>query len=413
MDLISLHAALFVGAAVVLVALPWPGPGRRLLLLAANFAFLWAFDPLAPAIFLGVSLLGWLAAKRAAAGARLGELLLLGAPLLVPLFLPKLPGLGGGGAAADGGAAGGVANVVGARMAMFIGASYFTLRALHVVLDARRTRKLHLGLFDFLVYNSFFPTTVAGPIERADHFAQSYARLGRPTKDDLQAGVVRLFQGLLKKVVLGGIALAWAAPITSFASAGADGAASMGGPLSSGQAWLALYAIALYAYFDFAGYSDMAIGVARLMGLRLAENFDNPYLRPSIAEFWRGWHLSLSFWIRDYLFLPLCGRSASTVRPHLAALGSMTLCGLWHAPNPGWVLWGFLHGAGLSVHQGWTGWLRKRFALKKKLAGSLPVRVVATALTFNFVALTWVFVAIDPWRLGPSLRYLGLLFGLG
>jgi len=109
-ELIGLHAALFVGAAIVLVALPWPGPGRRLLLLAANFAFLWAFDPLAPAIFLAVSLLGWFAARRAAAGASLGQLLLLGAPLLVPLFLPKLPGLAGGGAAADGSAAQGAAH---------------------------------------------------------------------------------------------------------------------------------------------------------------------------------------------------------------------------------------------------------------------------------------------------------------
>ena len=401
MDLIGLHAALFVAAAVVLVALPWPGPVRRLLLLAANFAFLWSFDPLAPAIFLAVSLLGWFAARRAAAGASVLELVLIGAPLLVPLFLPKLPGLGG---AATGDAAAGVSNVVGARMAMFIGASYFTLRALHVVLDARRTRQVHLGLFDFLVYNSFFPMTVAGPIERADHFQQTYARLGRPTRDDLGVGVVRLFRGLLKKVVLGGIALAWAAPITGFATAA--------GAESAGQAWLALYAITLYAYFDFAGYSDMAIGVSRLMGIRLAENFDNPYLRPSIAEFWRGWHLSLSFWIRDYLFLPMSGRSASAIRPHVAALGSMTLCGLWHAPNPGWVLWGLLHGAGLSVHQAWTVWLRKRFALKKKLASSIPVRVVATAMTFHFVALTWVFVAIDPWRLGPSMRYLGVLFGL-
>ena len=297
-----------------------------------------------------------------------------------------------------------MANVVGARMAMFIGASYFTLRALHVVLDARRTRTLHFGLFDFLVYNSFFPTTVAGPIERADHFALSYARLGRPTRDDLADGVVRIFQGLLKKVVLGGIALAWAAPIAGFASAAR--------PPSSGHAWIALYAITLYAYFDFAGYSDMAIGVARLMGLRLAENFDNPYLRPSIAEFWRGWHISLSFWIRDYLFLPMCGRTASAIRPHVAALCSMTLCGLWHGPNPGWVLWGVLHGAGLSVHQAWTVWLRKHFALKKRLAKSKAVRVVATALTFHFVALTWVFVAIDPLRVMPSMRYLGVLFGL-
>jgi alginate O-acetyltransferase complex protein AlgI len=400
-DLIGLPCAAFVAGVALALALPLPGPAKRALLLAANGAFLWFFDPLAPLLFLATSLLGYGAARLAARGAGAFTLALTCLPLAVPLFLPKLPYFGGSGAAD---AAGNVANVVGARMAMFIGASYITLRALHVVLDARRTRKLHFGLFDFLVYNSFFPTIVAGPIERADHFARTFDRLGRPSPEDLRAGVVRIFQGLLKKVVLGGIALQWAAPITGFHA---------GDALTAGQGWVALYAIALYAYFDFAGYSDLAIGVARLMGLRLAENFDNPYLRPSIAEFWRGWHLSLSFWIRDYLFLPMAGRSASTLRTHLAALGSMALCGLWHAPNPGWVLWGVAHGAGLSVHQAWTVWLRRRFALKKRLAKSLPVRVLATLLTFHFVALTWVLVSIDPWDLRPAWSYLMRLVGLG
>jgi D-alanyl-lipoteichoic acid acyltransferase DltB (MBOAT superfamily) len=412
LDLIGLPCAAFVAAVALAVALPLPAPAKRALLLAANGAFLWFFDPLAPLLFLATSLVGYGAARLAARGAGAFTLLLTCLPLALPLFLPKLPMFGGAaavdatGAAAGAAAAaaGDVANVVGARMAMFIGASYITLRALHVVLDARRTRRVHFGLFDFLVYNSFFPTIVAGPIERADHFARSFDRLGRPSAADLRAGVTRLFTGLFKKVVLGGIALQWAAPITGFES---------GDALSAGQGWLALYAIALYAYFDFAGYSDMALGVGRLMGLRLAENFDNPYLRPSIAEFWRGWHLSLSYWIRDYLFLPMCGRSASALRPHLAAILSMALCGLWHAPNPGWVLWGVAHGAGLSVHQAWTVWLRKRFALKKRLAKSVPVRVVATLLTFHFVALTWVLVSIDPWDLAPAWAYLQRLFGAG
>ena len=411
MDLISLQAVLFVGAAVLAVALPVPMGARRVLLLGANAAFLYLFHPLAPLVFLAVSLLGFGVARMAAAGAATPLLVLAGAPLLLPLFLPKLALFSGAsgsiaGAAAAGEAAG-VGNVVGARMAYFIGASYFTLRALHCVIDARRQRRLHFGLFDFLVYNSFFPTIVSGPIERADHFAQTYGRLGRPSLDDLGAGVVRLFQGLIKKVVLGSIALQWAAPITGFAHT-MGGAAAPG----AGEAWLALYAIALYAYFDFAGYTDLALGVGRLMGIRLAENFDNPYLRPSIAEFWRGWHLTLSFWIRDYLFLPMCGRSASAVRPHLAALGSMTLCGLWHAPNVGWGLWGLAHGAGLSVHQAWTVWLRKRFKLKRRLAGSRAVRVVAVLLTFHFVALTWTLVSIDPNRLSPTLAYLRVLFGM-
>ena len=396
MELISLEALLFLAGCAAAVALPLPAPGRRALLLGFNLAFLWTFHPLAPALFLGVSALGLLGCRLAARGAPTAALVAFGLPLLVPLFLPKLPAFAGGEA--------GIGNVVGARLAMFIGASYFTLRAISAVIESRRHGRVPLAPLDWLAWNSFFPTIVAGPIERADHFARSLDRLGRPTAEDLRAGVARLFIGLVKKLVLGTLAMQWAAPITGFGQPGADAP-------GTGQAWVALYAIALYAWCDFAGYSDMAIGAGRLMGLRLAENFDNPYLRTSIAEFWRGWHLSLSFFIRDYLFLPLCGRSTSKARPHLAALASMTLCGLWHAPNLGWTLWGLCHGAGLSVHQAWTGWLRRRFALKKRLAQSLAVRVVSIVLTFHFVALTWTLVSIDPARLQPTLDYLAILFG--
>jgi alginate O-acetyltransferase complex protein AlgI len=399
LDLISTQALLFVAAVVAVLAVPQPAVSRRALLLVANFAFLYLFDPLAPALFLGVSLAAYFVARLAARGVHGVTLFMLCVPLLAPLFLPKLPIFSGAGETAS------VGNVVGVRLAFFIGASYFTLRALHCVLDARRKGELHLGLFDFLVYNSFFPTMVAGPIERADHFKQTYDKLGRPDAEDIREGFTRLFTGLLKKVVLGGIALSWAEPITNFAQ-------SQGG-LSAGSAWIALYAIALYAWFDFAGYSDMAIGVGRLMGIRLAENFENPYMRTSIAEFWRGWHISLSFWIRDYLFIPMAGRSASAWRPHLAALGSMTLCGLWHGPNLGWGLWGLMHGLGLSVHQAWSARLRKNFRLKKRLANSRIARVLAILLTFHFVALTWTLVSIDTTRIGPTLDYLAVLFGLG
>jgi len=396
-ELISLHAAVFLVAAALAVALPLPKIARRVALLGFNLGFLWSFDPLAPVLFLGISALGLVGCRLAARGAPAGVLALLGLPFLVPLFLPKLPWFVDG--ESD------IGNVVGARMAMFIGASYVTLRSLHTIIEARRQRRVTFGVLDYLTWNSFFPTIVAGPIERADHFALSFERLGRPTGEDLREGAVRMFQGLVKKAVLATLALEWAKPITTFAVEPQG--------LGTGEAWVALYAIALYAWFDFAGYSDMAIGAARMMGIRLAENFDNPYLRTSIAEFWRGWHLSLSFWIRDYLFLPLCGKSKSKVRPHVAAIVSMTLCGAWHAPNVGWTLWGLCHGAGLSVHQGWTGWLRKRFALKKRLAGNWAVRVVAIGLTFHFVALTWVLVSIDPGRIGPTVEYLGVLFGVG
>lgn len=395
MELISLTACAFVAAALAATALPASPAWRRGLLLAFNLAFLASFHPLAPLVFAAAALIGFAAARHAASGAALPLVVLLCAPLVLLLFAPKL---------VDFGAVGAAGNVLGTRALLFIGASYFTMRALHFVIDARRKRALPLGLADYLVWNSFFPTIVAGPIERAQHFARTYARLGRASREDWAEGAWRIFTGLLKRVVLGHLAFAWARPMATFT---ADAA------MTWSEAWVALYAMVFYAYFDFAGYSDLAIGAARLFGIRLAENFDNPYLRPSISEFWQGWHISLSTWIRDYLFLPMCGRSQSAVRPHFAALGSMALCGLWHAPQLGWLLWGLAHGAGLSLHQGWTLFLRKRFALKKRLSKSWPYRVLATLLTFHFVALTWVLVSIDASDLDLAWRYFAILLGLG
>jgi alginate O-acetyltransferase complex protein AlgI len=401
MDLISLEFAVVAAMVVVLVALSRSAGEQRGYLLAGNLAILSGFGGSYAAllVFAATSLVAWGAARLAVRGVHGAWVALASAPLLVPLFLPKLPWFTGGAGADQTG------NVLGSRLVLFVGASYYTLRALHFVIEARRRRELLLSFWDFLAWNSFFPTLVAGPIERADHFRRSLDRLGRADWDDVQAGATRIFQGLLKKVVLGGIAIRWAAPISGF---GAEGVPEP----TWGQAWIALYAICLYAYFDFAGYSDIALGIARLMGIRLAENFDNPYLRPSISEFWQGWHISLSTWIRDYLFLPLCGRSRSPLRPHVAALVAMSLCGLWHAPQVGWLLWGFLHGLGLSVHQAWTLWMRKRFALKKRLAQSSVYRVVCVLATFHFVAFTWTWIAIDAERVAPTLRYLRLLIGL-
>lgn len=394
MDPLSLHAVLFVAAVAVLLRLPLAVRARRTLLLVANAAFLYLFHPLAPLVCAAASTLAYGAAALAARGPHRVASAAIAAPLVALLFLPKLWWLAGDGD--------GIGNAVGSRAALFIGASYFTLRALSFLIDVRRSGRLHLGYVDFLVYNSFFPTIIAGPIERADHFAKTYERLGRADRADLRAGISRIFLGLLKKAVLGSILLSWAAPLQSFA----DGQTS----LTTGDAWISLYAWVLYTYVDFAGYSDLALGVARLLGIRLAENFDNPLLRNSIAEFWRGWHISLSFWIRDYLFLPLCGKSRSSLRPHLAALASMTLCGLWHAPNAGWALWGLAHGAGLSLHQAWTLWLRNRFRLKLRLQRSPVFRVVATVVTFHFVAGTWI-LTLGGNDLRVVLRYLAALSG--
>jgi hypothetical protein len=147
---------------------------------------------------------------------------------------------------------------------------------------------------------------------------------------------------------------------------------------------LGVVGFAFQLYGDFAGYSEIAIGSARCLGIRLATNFDAPYRARSVQEFWQRWHITLSFWIRDYVFLPLCGRGPSRARALAAAVASMTLCGLWHGASAAWIAWGAWHGVGLAVHQVWVAALRRRLALKRRLDASAWARGVSRAATFAF-----------------------------
>ncbi len=400
MDVISYPAAAFLAAAVVLLALPTGRTIRLALLVAANLGFLGLCDRLAPAVFLAVSLAAFGLAHLGARGLGSFSFGLLALPIAALLFVPKT-GLLGSAPGAE--SLAGFAAAFARAPAYTIGASYFTLRALHFAIDARREGRVPIPLLEMLAWNGFFPTLLAGPIERAPHFAESFPTLGRPSLHDVLDGIARIFVGLVKKVVLSEIALRWAQPLLDF---------EQGVVPSVGVAWLALYAFGLYFYFDFAGYSDLALGAGRLCGIRLAENFDNPYLRPNISEFWRTWHISLSTWIRDYVFLPLCGRSSSPWRPRFASVAAMVLCGLWHGPTIGWAVWGLFHGVALAVHQSWTAWLRRHFAWKRRLASSRLTTLVATLVTFHFLALAWTWTAYATTGLSTSLRYLALLAGL-
>lgn len=159
--------------------------------------------------------------------------------------------------------------------------------------------------------------------------------------------------------------------------------------------WMATYAYAIKIYFDFAGYSDLAIGAALLFGYRVPENFDSPYLRRNLSEFWRHWHISLSSWIRDYLFIPLGGSRVPRPRAALNLLLVMALCGLWHGAAWNFVAWGLWHGAGLGVLRLWPR--------------PLP-RLLATFLTFQYVCLGWVLFAAP--SLSAALLALGKMFGV-
>ena len=280
-------------------------------------------------------------------------------------------------------------NLPGAHLALPIGISFYTFQSLSYVIDVRRGDVPPArNLVDFAAYVSMFPQLIAGPIVRYVDVAADLRRLNGDIST-AAAGARRFCMGLAKKVLLA----------NTLASA-ADTAFGMTGSLNFGGAWAGLIAYALQIYFDFSGYSDMAIGLGKMLGFSFPENFRYPYVSLSVKEFWRRWHLSLSTWFRDYLYIPLGGSRRGKGRTLLNLLIVFALCGLWHGANWTFLLWGLWHGLFLCL---------ERLSFMKKLQEALPkwVRWCYTALV---VLLGWVLFRAD--NLGMALQYAGNLFSL-
>lgn len=280
-------------------------------------------------------------------------------------------------------------NLPGAHLALPIGISFYTFQILSYVIDVRRGDVPPArNLVDFAAYVSMFPQLIAGPIVRYVDVAADLRRLNGDIST-AAAGARRFCMGLAKKVLLA----------NTLASA-ADTAFGMTGSLNFGGAWAGLIAYALQIYFDFSGYSDMAIGLGKMLGFSFPENFRYPYVSLSVKEFWRRWHLSLSTWFRDYLYIPLGGSRRGKGRTLLNLLIVFALCGLWHGANWTFLLWGLWHGLFLCL---------ERLSFMKKIQEALPkwVRWCYTALV---VLLGWVLFRAD--SLALALQYAGNLFSL-
>lgn len=255
-----------------------------------------------------------------------------------------------------------------------LGISFFTFEFIHYLVDLYKgkIRRETLSLSDFLAFAMFFPTLVCGPIKRYQQFQEQVREGGGFEPDGVIEGIRRIIMGLGKKFIL------------------ADTASQFTGALSGPEAagwWalvIAVYAYSIKIYFDFSGYSDIAIGCSLLFGIRVPENFNNPYFKRNIAEFWRNWHMSLSSWIRDYLFIPLGGSRVAVARNLLNLMVVMGVCGLWHGSSWNFLVWGLWHGLGMGVHRLSTVYLGDRIKLPAPLA---------VALTFHFVAVGWIFFA--------------------
>ena len=275
-----------------------------------------------------------------------------------------------------------------------LGISFFTFHHIMYLTDLRAGRAPAFGLTKYALYIAFFPQVLAGPLVRWSEIMHQFDErpYARPdAAERIGRGLMLLVVGLSKKVFFGDPLAGYVNPVFQAAAAGKA--------VTMAEAWQATLGFTFQIYFDFSGYTDMALGIALLFGLVLPQNFDVPYRSASLREFWRRWHMTLSRFLRDYLYIPLGGNRRGLAIQVGALFATMTLGGLWHGAGLTFVAWGALHGAGLGA-----GILFRRASLR------LP-SLIGWALTFLFVALTWVLFRATSFE--AALIVFKGLFGLG
>jgi D-alanyl-lipoteichoic acid acyltransferase DltB (MBOAT superfamily) len=305
-----------------------------------------------------------------------------------------------------------------------LGISFFTFQQIAYLVDVMRGAKVERDIVSYTLFVSFFPHLIAGPLVHHAEMIPQFKRGHTNRSALLAARAVAIFAaGLFKKVVIADNLAQFVSPVFAHVDAG--------GGVTTPWAWLATLAYCLQIYFDFSGYSDMAIGLALLFGIRLPVNFRSPYQAISIIEFWRRWHITLSRFLRDYLYIPLGGNRFGEQRRYINLLVTMLLGGLWHGAGWNFFLWGGLHGVYLCINHLWRAWRGndalasatgldpKELAAKGLVKGwaRILVRRLATglatgvswAITFSAVVIAWVFfrarTAAGAWQM------LGGLFG--
>jgi len=269
-----------------------------------------------------------------------------------------------------------------------IGISFYTFQTISYTIDIYRGKlKPVNNLIDFGFYVSFFPQLVVGPIVRAAHFIPQIYRKYSLTSREMSHALFLIMNGLIKKVLISDvISVNFVDRIFS-------------DPLvhSGFENLMALYGYALQIYCDFSGYTDIAIGVALLLGFRLPVNFNSPYKARNLSDFWHRWHISLSTWLRDYLYIPLGGSRKSKLRTQANLLITMLIGGLWHGANLKFIIWGGLHGLGLIFQKIWS-----HFFQTPKRENRFR-RFVSLFITFNIVVFLWLFFRAESWKLALQM----------
>lgn len=261
-----------------------------------------------------------------------------------------------------------------------VGISFYTFQSISYVVDVYKRRVSPTATWlEYLFFLSFFPALVAGPIVRADYFIPQIRSNYRADRRELYAALWMIMLGIVKKAVIADYIAQYNDLI-------------FGNPTgySGFESLMGVIGYTMQIYCDFSGYSDMAIGLAMIMGFKLNRNFDFPYKSKNLTEFWRRWHISLSTWLRDYVYIPLGGNRRSVLRTYINNFLTMLIGGLWHGAAWKFVFWGAMHGVGLALH-------KATMPLTRRLPDSYWVKATGWCLTMLFVSLLWVFFRADSW----------------
>ena len=281
-----------------------------------------------------------------------------------------------------------------------LGISFFTFQQIAYLVDVMRGAPVERDIVSYTLFVSFFPHLIAGPLVHHAEMIPQFKR-GRSGRSAVLAarGLAIFVAGLFKKVVIADNLVQFVTPVFTHLDAG--------GGVTTPWAWLAILSYTLQLYYDFSGYSDMAIGLALLFGIRLPVNFRSPYKAATIVEFWRCWHITLSRFLRDYLYIPLGGNRLGESRRYGNLMITMLLGGLWHGADWNFVVWGGLHGIYLCTNHLWQAW---RGAAASVSSGAWsPPKLLAWAVTFFAVVIAWVFFRAR--TMAGAWQMLNSLFG--
>ena len=379
----------FVAFFVVVFALSWALRRRTLawkvFIVVAGYFFysFWGWEY--ALLLAGYSLTTWLLGRWLTAAARRRKLVLASALVLdlLPLAFFKYYGFVAFNVAElfHWFGLGGSASLM--QVAIPVGISFTTFRGVGYLVDCYRGTASRASLLDLGLFMSFFPYLAAGPITRTSELLPQLKDPGSVKEVDVTRALYLIALGLAKKVVIGDF----------LARSLVDGVFSAPGQYSSLDVVVGIHAYAVQIYCDFSGYSDMAIGIALLLGFTLPVNFNRPYTATSMRDFWRRWHITLSSWLRDYLYIPLGGSRRSALATYRNVVITMLLAGLWHGAGWTFLIWGALHGAALATEHFFADRRKRRGqAAPKPRLLALTVRRVAT---LEFVVLAWVFFRAD------------------